>query len=130
MTNDLPAGVHQFLSEYVQSISQLELLLLLHSNVEKSWSVEDVAKELYTSVNMTQGLLESLRTIGLVSLVEDSAPRYQYATKSAELHKLVGDLAHVYSERRLTIINAIYSGPLQKLHNFADAFRFRNKENE
>ena len=130
MQNDLPPDVHQFVSEYVQSISQLELLLLLHRNAEKSWSVAEATKELYTSVSMTEPLLENLRGIGLVSLLEGSERRYRYAPKSTELDRLVGDLDQLYAERRVTIINSIYSGPWRKLQNVADAFRFRNKENE
>lgn len=124
MPSDLPADVHRFLSEYVQSIAQLELLLLFHRDPEKAWNVEESAKELYTSVTMTGQLLESLRAIGLISVTGDSQLLYRYAPKSAELQKLVDDIAQLYTERRMTIINTIYSGPLQKLHNFADAFRF------
>jgi hypothetical protein len=130
MSNALPADVQQFLSEHVQSIAQLELLLLLRRHPEKSWSLDEAAKELYTSARMTEPLLEILRVIGLVSSGNDSERRYQYAPKTAELDKLVSDLALLYAERRVTIINAIYSGPLRKLHNFADSFRFRDKEKD
>jgi hypothetical protein len=129
MPSDLPGDVHQFLSEYIQSISQLELLLLLRGNAEKRWTVEDAAKELYTPVSMTLPMLESLRAIGLLSS-GDSGAWYQYAPKSEDLQKLVENLAQLYIERRVTIINTIYSGPLQKLQNFADAFRLRRKEEE
>jgi hypothetical protein len=130
MQNDLPPDVRQFLSDYVQSISQLELLVLLQRDAEKFWSVEEAAKELYTPASMTEPLLESLRMNGLVSFGGETKRDYRYAPKSPALDKLVRDLVQLYAERRVTIINTIYSGPLQKLQNFADAFRIRNKEKD
>ena len=56
--------------------------------------------------------------------------RFQYAPKTSDLHQLVDVLVQLYAERRVTIINTIYSGPLRKLQDFADAFRFRNKEKD
>lgn len=123
---DIPDKVEQFLADHIRSIAQLELLLMLHRERQRSWTVEETAKSLYTAVSMTEPLLESLRTIRVVTF-EDG--RYQYAPSSKELDQTVGDLSQLYQQRRVTIINMIYSAPDQKLQNFADAFRFRKKEN-
>jgi hypothetical protein len=130
MSDALPNHVQQFLRANIQSIAQLELLLLLYSNRNIAWSVGDAAKNQYTAVNMTQAALESLRSSGLVGVVEDGETRYQYAPTSENLDQLIGELAQLYSERRVSIVNAIYSSPLDSLQSFADAFRIRKKENE
>lgn len=130
MSDALPIHVHQFLKANIQSIAQLELLLLLYGDRDKAWSVAGAAKNQYTAANMTHSALETLRSSGLVSLVEDSEPRYRYAPVSEKLDKLVGELAQLYSERRVSIVNAVYSSPLDTLQSFADAFRIRKKENE
>jgi hypothetical protein len=122
MPDALPANVRQFISEHIRSIAQLELLLMLRRNRDKAWSVEDAAKELYTAATMTQPLLESLRAIGLATF---SNGTYTYAPRSAELEQVVGELDQLYQERRVTVINLIYSAPVEKLQNFADAFRIR-----
>jgi hypothetical protein len=122
MPDALPANVRQFISEHIRSIAQLELLLMLRRKREKAWSVEEAAKELYTAATMTEPLLESLRAIGLATL---SNGTYSYVPRSAELEQVVTDLDRLYQERRVTVINLIYSAPVEKLKNFADAFRIR-----
>lgn len=122
MPDALPPNVRQFISEHIRSIAQLELLLMLRRNRDKAWSVEEAARQLYTAATMTQPLLESLRAIGLTSI---SSGTYTYAPKSAEMEQVVGELDKLYQERRVTVINLIYSAPVEKLQNFADAFRIR-----
>jgi hypothetical protein len=130
MSDAIPAHVLRFLKDYVQSIAQLELLLLLYRDRDNSWTVEAAAKAQYTAIGMTQTALESLRGIGLLAVTSESEPRYQYAPVSSELDQLVAELAQLYLERRVTIINLIYSSPLDTLQSFADAFRIRKKETE
>jgi hypothetical protein len=122
MPDDIPATIQQFLADHIRSIAQLELLLMLHRERQRTWTVADAAKELYTAVSMTEPLLESLRAIGLVSR---QGEYYQYAPKSKQLDQTVGELSLLYQQRRVTIVNLIYSAPVQKLQNFADAFRIR-----
>ena len=130
MSDALPNHVQQFLRANIQSIAQLELLLLLYSDRTKAWSVANAAKNQYTAANMTQSGSETLRSSGLVGIVEEGETLYQYQPTSEKLDQLVGELAQLYSERRVSIVNAIYSSPLDSLQSFADAFRIRKKENE
>jgi two-component SAPR family response regulator len=125
MPDQIPAPILQFLADNIRSIAQLELLLMLHQERDSTWTVPDAAKRLYTAVSMTEPLLETLRAIGLVVFRDG---HYQYAPKSTEMDALIGELAQLYQERRVTIINLIYSAPMQKLQNFADAFRIRKQE--
>lgn len=130
MPDAIPANVHQLISEHIRSIAQLELLVMLRREPDKQWTVEEVAKTLYTAVSMTEPLLESLRAGGF--LIASTSPhlQYRYAPKTPELEQAVADLDRLYQERRVTIINLIYSAPTEKLRNFADAFRLRKPKED
>jgi hypothetical protein len=128
MPDDIPPQVQQLLSDHIRSIAQLELLLLLRADRERKWTVDEAAHDLYTAATMTEPLLESLVMGGLLAASEGPPKRYQYWPKTPELDECVRDLAELYQQRRVTITNLIYSGPIQKLQNFADAFRIRKKE--
>ena len=130
MPEVIPAAIQSLLREHIRTIAQLELLLKLHGQPQQEWSVEEAAKELYTAPSMTGPLLEALRASGLVERIESDGRRYRYAPKSEELAKTVDDLSQIYEQRRITIINLIYSAPIKNLQDFADAFRFRKKEGE
>jgi hypothetical protein len=128
MPDSIPLPVQHLLSDHIRSIAQLELLVLLQSDRARKWSVEDAARSLYTAASMTEPLMEGLVAAGLVAGSEAAPRLYQYWPRTPELDQSVRDLAKLYEQRRVTIINLIYSGPIQKLQNFADAFRIRKKE--
>jgi DNA-binding IclR family transcriptional regulator len=130
MPDAISAAVHTLIREHICSIAQLELLLKLHGEAGSEWTVTEAAKELYTAVSMTQPLLEALRMGGLLSRRDDSEPLYRYEPKSTELGAAVCELSQLYQQRRITVINLIYSRPPQGLQDFADAFRIRDKEKE
>jgi predicted transcriptional regulator len=128
MPDALSPDVQNFITGHIRSIAQLELLLFLADKPARTMTVKEAAKELYTAEGMTLPLLESLRAIGLVSVDAGPEPRYAYAPKTPELAAVVANLAQAYRERRVTIINLIYSAPLEQLRNFSDAFRIRKQE--
>lgn len=129
MTDSIPAHVHQFLRDHVKSIAQLELLILMQGDPQRSWTADAAAKQLYIPESFARQLLDNLRVAGVVSGTGDP-PQYQYAPQAPHLGPLVEDLVRVYRERPVTTVNAIYSGPTENLQTFADAFRIRRKENE
>lgn len=130
MQDAIPAPILQFIRQHVRSVVQLELLLLLHKEPERSWKVEQAAEQLYIPGTFAESLLEDLRTAGLVALIEGDVRSYRFELKTPQLRPIVDELASLYRERPVATIHAIYSAQTQNLQNFADAFRFRKKENE
>jgi hypothetical protein len=131
MPDAIPTNVLHLITEHIRSIAQLELLLTLNRERDKSWSVEEAAKVLYTAVSMTEPLLESLRVAGFLTATGRGAEScYRFAPRTPELTQAVVDLDRLYQERRVTIVNLIYSASTEKLRNFADAFRIRNPNSE
>ena len=125
MAEDFPDDVRQFLAEHISSVAQLEVLLLLRGARERQWTAEDVGKALYTTPEMVAAQLEELRARGLLTAAGDGAARYQYWPASPELDARTERLEQTYRERRVAVITAIYSQPLDKVRTFADAFRLR-----
>ncbi len=130
MPDDIRADLRDFIVNEISSIAQLELLLLLHKDSAREWTAEDAARELYTSAEAMAALLEGFRARGYV--IATGSPRvcYRFAPHVPEVEQLVRDLAQLYQERRVTVINLIYAGPVHKLQSFADAFRLRKPKPE
>lgn len=128
MSDDVPAELRTFISEHIGSIVQLELLLLLAADPQKSWSSDEAAKVLYVSPTAAFGLLEGMRARGLLEALQQE--RFRFVPQNADWGPLVAALAAFYKERRLTVIDLIYNRPVDKFQSFADAFRIRRpKEN-
>jgi predicted transcriptional regulator len=119
----IPEDVERFIAEHVHSVEQLEILLLLHRTRARAWSPDEIARELRIDAGSAASRLEDLRARGLVAA--NGSPTYVYAPTSLEGDSVVTKLATTYSERRVAVINLIFSKPAANIRSFADAFRLR-----
>jgi hypothetical protein len=92
----------------------------LHKNPALKFSAEGVAKELRLSVESTKSRLSRLLELGL-ALMDNASASFNPASPDA---RVVSELARLYSERRTSVITAIFTKP-DKLRTFADAFRIK-----
>jgi hypothetical protein len=121
MDEPVPQEVGNFILRHVDSIAQLEALLLLRANPDETWDVATLARRLYaTDVEVEQVLLR-LCEDGL-AIVQDEGYRYQCRTP--ELQNLVDRLAHTYKRHLIAVTNMIHSKP-RRIREFADAFKFK-----
>ena len=123
MPDSVPADLRAFVAEEIGSLVQLELLFLLATDPARQWSVEEAAKALYVSTEAAHAFLEAMRARGLFALAPEQG--YRFAPEKPERVELIRRLDEFYKERRLTVINLIYAGPVEKYQSFANAFRFK-----
>ena len=125
----IPGHVERFITDHINSVEQLEVLLLLHDRASEEWTGATVAKELYIDPNSAERRLADWHARGLLSASEAPDPSYRFAPQDSEFRRTVRDLASTYSERRVTVTNLIFSKPTDHISVFADAFRIRPTEN-
>jgi predicted transcriptional regulator len=128
VTARIPEEVRNFLLQCIDSVEQLEVLLLLHRTPEQAWSPETVAQALYSNPGSIQRRLAGLHANGLLASTASSAYRYQ--PKTSALDATVRLLADTYRERRVAVITVIASKPMENVRAFSDAFRLRKKDKE
>ncbi len=110
----------QALTQRVDSVTQLDVLLLVYAGRGRVWSAPDVAIELRIGADWAQQHLDALARRGL--LARDHT-RY-VPTPQPDLGPAVGELARLYRTHPVSIITAIYR-PDKRLEDFAAAFRIR-----
>jgi hypothetical protein len=120
----VPEPVRRLIAEHIDSIAQLEALLLLRATPSMWWSDEDVARALVTRPKPAELLLAHLVRHGLA---EERDETYHYAA-TGDLGAAVDMLADAYATRRPTVIGLIFSGPDPAVSSLADAFRLRGKK--
>ena len=62
----LPEIVRAFILKYVDSVAELEALLLAHSAAGQAWDVAHLASRLYISEREAEGVLQALHRRGLL----------------------------------------------------------------
>jgi hypothetical protein len=129
MTDELiPSEVRQFIIDNINSVAELEGLLLMSKNPETDWSVESLAQRLYTSVPQTEDVLRRLYALGFLVIKETNPLTYCYQPASQTLGEMVTEVAEIYAKYLVPVTNLIHSKPETKVQQFADAFKLRKKE--
>lgn len=113
-----------FVRTAIGSVWALELLLLLRKTADQAWADRALIGSLRANARVVNESLAGLTAKGLVTL--DDNGRYRYRPASATLAAAVESLAELYGRKPMTVTNAILSSRNDKIHIFADAFRFRN----
>ena len=125
----LPSETHEFLVKNIDSLEELEVLLLLRSDPSKRWSVTDVNERIRSSSSSVGNRLQKLLGSGFVNS-EDNGDTYRYSPRNESMDASVKQLAEVYRERRMKVIEAIFSKPLREIQSFSDAFKIRSKKSD
>jgi hypothetical protein len=128
MPDDISTELKQFVEHHIESVQQLEALLLLRHEPERTWTAAEIGKALYLPADAANSLLSDFVRRGFAILMPSSAESYTYRPRDQQTDQLIGELQVAYHDRRVAVISLIYSKPLNKVQTFADAFRF-GKEN-
>jgi hypothetical protein len=127
MATDFPAEIEQFIAQHIESLAQLELLLLIRKEPERAWSCYDLARQLYVAPDVCMGILADLERRAFVQRSASNDNLFSYRSGSVEIDRLVDQLSTLYQERRVAVITQIYSKPVKQVQTFADAFRLRRE---
>jgi hypothetical protein len=125
-TEALPDSVKQFLSRYIRSLEQLELLLLLRGQPDRLWTVPQVYEVIRSSQRSLQSGLESFAHEGFFAEDKRAAlPGFRYSPRNDELRGAVEQIAASYRHSRVRVIEAIFAPEIDPVQKFADAFKLR-----
>jgi hypothetical protein len=129
VTDDkIPRDIQRFIEQHIDSVDQLEVLLLLGAEPEREWNATGVSSALYRQPEAAAARLEALAAGGLAVESGENPPTYRLDRASADNERMVQALAHFYKHYKHAIITLIYERPRGSIRSFSDAFRIRPKE--
>jgi hypothetical protein len=128
VANTLPIEVQQFILNHIDSVEQLEVLLLLSSSPARAWSVDEVNAQIKSSHDSVSERLQLLASRGLVTVQSQPKPLYQFQSIDPQLTAAVTALAANYKEKRLKVLECLFSKPNATLRIFADSFKIRKDD--
>jgi hypothetical protein len=126
MTDEVvPEDIGHFIIDRLESVAELEALLMLRQVAPKQWDARALAGRLYISETQTEELLSTLCEKGLAKVEAAEPPLYRYEPATPELALILDGLARIYAAHIVPVTNLIHSKPKHKVQGFADAFKFR-----
>lgn len=117
----LAKEVDQFILAEIDSVPHLEGLLLLWNSRPRKWSLEEVAKALYLTLDETRYLLNDLKQRGFLKVESES---YSY-DQQYQRDNLIQEVAHTYRKELIRISRMIHLKASPSVREFARAFKFK-----
>lgn len=115
----------KFIATEINSLEQLEILLLLSGNPHKWWTAQGVYEVIKSSPQSVQERLNEMQERGILRKETDSEVRYQFGPTEGTIWRTINELREAYKERSVKVVQAIYSKPPDAVQEFAKAFRVR-----
>lgn len=117
-----------FIADRIDSVPELEALLLLWQQRPNPWKTEDLARRLYIDPSAARTLLLDLRRKQLISATAAQPDTYQYDSDSEEQNGLISRAEELYRRQIVRISTLIHSKPSSAVRDFARAFRFTKEK--
>jgi predicted transcriptional regulator len=118
----ISVDVKRFIREQIQTGPKLEVLLMLHREQSRVFTLAEVAKSLGFEKDTAREQLTALETIGLVETNFDGS-KYRYHPATKNLSSIVNRLAIAYPKQRVPILSAILTEDPNKVRRFVEAFK-------
>jgi hypothetical protein len=116
----IPDDLKEFIFRNLDTIAQLEALLLLHRDPRAKWDVRSLAKRLYIGERETD---EILKRLAAAQLVDGEGETYHF-NDGFEQKQMLDRLTEAYSKQLISVTRLIHAKP-SRIREFADAFRLR-----
>jgi hypothetical protein len=117
----VPDVIREFIIKRIDSIVQIEALLLIRSNPQEEWSAAQIAARVYVSEAEAADALERLCA---ADLLRSNDGKYRLDGISPQHAALIDQLLTVYKRHLIPVTNIVHSKS-RRIDSFADAFIFR-----
>ena len=114
--------VKRFIREQIRTVPKLEVLLLLHREQSRPFTLAEVANELGFENDIAREQLTALEAIGLIETSLDKS-KYRYHPVNERVGSIVDRLAIAYPKQRVPILSAILAEEPNKVRRFVEAFK-------
>ena len=127
-TPDSGIDAYEFILENIDTVPQLEALILLWNSRPVGWTCEELASRLYVPMEKVTQLLRDLVRMQFVTESQTTPPKYSYLPKSEEQNELLASLDGAYRKDLVRISTMIHSKTSSGVREFARAFRLRQEK--
>ena len=120
--------VDRFILEQIDSVPQLEALLLLFNSQPKAWSAEEMASSLYVRDDVAVKILDSLLQRNLIALDSKNPNVYFYGADNEQRNTLLEAVDAIYRKEVVRVSSMIHSKGSAGVRDFARAFRIKREK--
>lgn len=118
----LASEIASFLDAHIDSIPQMEILMLLHAGKAQGWTADTIAARIYHPLSGVLPLLRGLQAHGLVTLEGPAdAPLFRYHDRP-EARALMDSVVAAYRTQLIEVTRFVHAKASRSVLEFARAF--------
>ena len=122
-------AVHRFLVDEVDTVPEIEALLLIWESRPKHWTAEELAERLFVDIGTVRSILAKLAKRQLITAGPERPALYSFQPRSPEADGLIEAVATAYRRDLVRATTIIHSKASQAVREFARAFRLTKDGN-
>jgi hypothetical protein len=119
--------LRSFVADHVHSITQLELLMLLHGDPDRGYTAADASRALRAPERLMGGQLGDFYAAGVLTADDSPDPAYRFNAGGRHA-RIVDELATAVRQRKRAVHDLVLMGPSTDVQVFSDAFRLRRDD--
>jgi hypothetical protein len=119
--------VLKFIAEKVDTVAELETLLILSDDDHRPWSAHEIAARLYTQPANALRALESLSRRELITS-EGTPSQFRFSPAHSDDRKAFAEVADAYRRNLVAITTFIHSKASTSVKEFARAFDLKKDQ--
>lgn len=117
--------IYRFILNQIDSVPQMEALLLVWESRPKKWAENEIAERLYIGIDAVRNIMQELvRRRLLAADTQQSVKQYFYESKSEDLDSLIEAVAATYRHDLVRVSTFIHTKASSAVRDFAKAFKF------
>jgi hypothetical protein len=124
----LTPEAEEFIERVVDTIHQLEVLMLLHRSPHRFWRIDEIAGALEITSRTVTSSVVGLHKNGVLVAEGTDPVGYRYEPRSVALHAGAESLVAAYAVDALLVVKSVLEKPPRALRTFSDAFLFRRRD--
>lgn len=123
----IPDNVLRFVSERIDTVPQMEALLLLWENQTRAWDEDEIGTRIYVTPDAAAEIMRTLQRRQLI-LAEGANPlRYRYNPVWDRTGDLMAQVATEYRRHLVAMATLIHSKAPSSVREFARAFDLKKE---
>jgi hypothetical protein len=121
---NIPERVLAFIAHKIDTVPELEALLLLWQERDKCWRPEEIAERLYVARDVALAVLRALHSRQL-ALHDSQTGLYRYSAEWDASGTLMAEVADTYRHNLVRVATLIHSRASSAVREFARAFEWK-----
>jgi len=119
--------VLKFITEKIDTVAELETLLIMADDEYRLWSAQELAARLYTEDSKAGRILVALARRQL-AVAEGEPPRFRFSPTHDDDRQAFAEVADAYRRNLVTITTFIHSKASASVKEFARAFDLKKDQ--